>query len=55
MRTLLLVDFEDDSADSQILINSVWLAEEKLENPDWTRCLQIFDKVIERAIAWGYP
>ena len=55
MRTLLLVDFEDDSVDSRILIDSVWLAEAKLENPDWTRCLQVFDKVIERTLAWGYP
>ena len=55
MRTLLLADFEDDSADSRILIDSVWLAEAKLENPDWTRCLEVFDRVIERAIAWGYP
>ena len=25
------------------------------ENPDWTRCLQVFDKVIEKTIVWGYP
>ena len=55
MRTLLLADFEDDSVDSRMLIDSVWLAEANLENPDWTRCFQVFDKVIERAIAWGYP
>ena len=55
IRTLLLADFEDGSVDSRILIDSVWLAEAKLENPDWTRCLQVFDKVIERSLAWGYP
>ncbi len=55
IRTLLLADFEDGSVDSRILIDSVWLAEAKLENPDWTRCLQVFDKVIERTSAWGYP
>ena len=55
MRTFILADFEEDSADSRLLIDRVWLAEEKLENPDWTRCLQVFDKVIERTIAWGYP
>ena len=55
IRTLLLADFEDGSVDSRILIDSVWLAEAKLENPDWTRCLQVFDKVIERTFAWGYP
>ena len=55
IRTLLLADFEDDSVDSRILIDSVWLSEAKLENPDWTRCLQVYDKVIERTIAWGYP
>lgn len=54
IRALLLVDFEDGSVDSRILIDSVWLAEAKLENPDWTRCLQVFDKVIERSLAWGY-
>ncbi len=55
IRTLLLADFEDGSVDSRILIDSVWLAEAKLENPDWTRCLQVFDRVIERSLAWGYP
>ncbi len=55
MRALILTDFEEDSAESRLLIDGVWLAEAKLENPDWTRCLQVFDKVIERAIAWGYP
>ena len=55
MRALILPNFEEDSADSQMLIDSVWLAEAKLENPDWTRCLQVFDKAIERAIAWNYP
>ena len=55
MRAFILADFEEDSADSRILIDSVWLAEAKLENPDWTRCLEVFDRVIERAIAWGYP
>ena len=54
IRTLLLADFEDDNFNSRILIDSVWLAEAKLENPDWTRCFQVFDKVIERAIAWRY-
>ena len=55
MRTLILADFGEDSPESRILIDSVWLAEAQLENPDWTRCLQVFDKVIERAIAWNYP
>ena len=55
IRTLLLADFEDDSVDSRLLIDGVWLAEENLENPDWQRCLQVFDIVIEKALAWGYP
>ena len=55
MRTLILADFEEDSVDSRILIDSIWLAESNLENPDWTRCLQVFDKVIEKTLAWGYP
>ena len=55
IRSLILADFEEDSVDSRILIDRVWLAETNLENPDWTRCFQTYDKVIERAIAWGYP
>ena len=55
IRTLLLVDFENDTIQSQLLNNGVWLTEEKLENPNWTRCLEAFDKVIEKTIAWGYP
>ena len=54
-RTLLFTDFENESIDCQILINGVWLSEANLENPDWTRCLEVFDKVIEKTIAWGYP
>ena len=55
IRKLLLADFEDDTIDSRVLIDGIWGAEADLENPDWTRCLQVFDKVIKRAIAWDYP
>ena len=55
IRTLLLADFEDDGVESRLLIDRVWMAGANLENPDWTRCLQVFDKVIEKTIAWGYP
>ncbi len=55
IRTLLLADFEDDTIDSRVLIDGIWRSEADRENPDWTRCLQVFDKVIERAIAWKYP
>ena len=55
IRTLLLADFEDDSVDCRLLIDGVWLAESKLEKPDWTGCLQVFDKVIEKTLAWDYP
>ena len=55
IQTLLLADFEGDTIDSRILIGGVWRSEADLENPDWTRCLQVFDKVIEKTIAWGYP
>ncbi len=55
MRALILADFKADSIDSRILIDNVWFAEANLENPDWTRCLQVFDRVIERSLAWGYP
>ena len=55
VRTLLLVNFENDTIQSQLLNNGVWLTEEKLEDPNWTRCLEVFDKVIEKTIAWGYP
>ena len=55
IRTLLLVNFEEDSIESRILIDNVWRAEARLENPDWARCLQVYEKVIEKALAWGYP
>ncbi len=54
-RTLLLADFENDNIESRLLIDSVWLAEANRKEQDWTRCLQVFDKVIEKTIAWGYP
>ena len=52
---LLLANFESDSIDSRILVDSIWVGESDLEKPNWTRCLQIYDKLIERTIAWGYP
>ncbi len=55
IRTLLLADFKDDTIDSRLLIDSVWWAEANRENPDWRRCLQVFDRVIEKTLAWGYP
>ena len=55
IRALLLADFEDDTIDSRVLIDGIWRSEADLENPDWTRCLQVFDKAIERTIAWDYP
>ena len=55
IRSLLLADFKEDSADSRLLIDSVWWSEANLENPNWDRCLQVFDKVIEKALAWDYP
>ncbi len=55
IRTLLLADFGENSIEAQLLISGVWLAEANLENPDWTRCLDVFGKVIEKAIEWGSP
>ena len=54
-RTLLLADFEDDNIEPRLLIDGVWLAEANRKEQDWTRCLQVFDKVIEKTIAWDYP
>ena len=55
IRTLLLTNFKDDITYFQLLIDNIWLSEASLENPDWIRCLRVYDKVIERTIAWGYP
>ena len=55
IRTALLADFEDDTVDARLLIDTVWLAEANRETQDWKACLQIFDRVIEKALAWGYP
>ena len=55
IRTLLLPDFEEDSIYCRILIDNVWMAEAELKKPDWARCLQVYEKAIERTIAWGYP
>lgn len=54
IRRILLADFEDDSVDCRLLIDGVWLAESKLDNPNWTGCLEVFDKVIDKTVAWGY-
>ena len=54
-RTLLLSDFEDNDVELRLLIDGVWWTEANLENPDWTRCLEVFDKIIEKSIAWDYP
>ena len=54
IRRILLADFEEDSVDCRLLIDGVWLAESKRDNPNWTGCLQVFDKVIDKTIEWGY-
>ncbi|RKU12723.1 hypothetical protein C6501_10605 [Candidatus Poribacteria bacterium] len=54
-RTLLLADFEGDNIEARLLIDGAWWAEANLENPNWTRCLQVFDRAIEKTIEWGYP
>ena len=55
VRTLLLADFEDDGVESRLLIDGVWWTEENLETSNWTRCFEVFDKAIEKSIAWDYP
>ena len=55
IRALLLTDFEDDTIDSRVLIDGIWGSEANLANPNWERCLRVFDKVIEKTIAWDYP
>ena len=55
VRTLLLADFEDDGVESRLLIDGVWWTEANLETSNWTRCFEVFDKVIEKSIAWDYP
>ena len=54
-RTLLLADFEGYNIDCRILIESIYLHEKKRENPDWTKCLRVYDKVIEKSLDWRYP
>ena len=54
-RDKLLANFKNESTESLIWIDSVWLAETEREQPDWTGCLSVFDKVIEKSITWGYP
>ena len=54
IRALLLTDLEDDTIDSRVLIDGIWgFRKRTLKIQIWTRCLQVFDKVIEKAIAWG--
>ncbi len=55
IRGMLLADFEDDTIDSRVLVDGIWGSEANLENPDWERCLCVYDKVIEKTIAWNYP
>ena len=55
IRGQLLADFKSDTIASSLLIDAVWWAQENLERPDWSACHQVFDRVIEKAIAWGYP
>ena len=55
VRTLLLANFEGDNIELRLLIDRVWWSEANLGNPDWPRCLEVFDKVIEKTVAWRYP
>lgn len=55
IRTLVLAELEDYNIDCRIMIEKICLHEEKMENPDWIKCLQVYDKVIEKSLVWGYP
>ena len=55
IRLLLLADLEEYNIDCRILIESIYLHEEKQEKPDYSKCLKIYDKVIEKSLGWGYP
>ena len=54
-RDKLLANFKNEITESLVWIDGVLLAETEREQPDWTRCLSVFDKVIEKSITWGYP
>ena len=56
-RTLLLADFEGDTIDSRILIDRDLASQKQaLENSELDKVsFEVFDKVIEKTIAWGYP
>ena len=54
IRTLLLADF-NDSTDSRILVDSVWVSEAESKDPNWTRCLEALERAIDRLIAWELP
>jgi len=34
------------------LVNSVWLGELKSESPDWSKCLEVFEKAFRYAVVW---
>ena len=55
IRNLLCASFRESWATSQMLVDNVWITEAELDNPDWTRCHQVYDTLIERAIVWGFP
>ncbi len=55
IRRLLLGELENYNIDCRIVIENICLQEENSENPDWTKCLQVYDNVIEKSLSWGYP
>ena len=54
-RDKLLANFKNECTESLVWIDGVLLAETEREQPDWIRCLSVFDKIIEKSITWGYP
>ena len=55
IRSLVLADFEEYNIDCRILIEGIYLHEEKQEKPDYSTCLEVYDKVIEKSLKWDYP
>jgi tetratricopeptide (TPR) repeat protein len=55
LRHRILQGFIGGGTAARFAIDRVWLAESDKETPDWTRCLNVFERAFSLACAWHVP
>ena len=55
LRQRILRGFVGGGTEARLAIDRAWLTESDKTTPDWTRCLDVFERVFSLACAWHVP